>query len=133
MAEVLDNQMGYKVSSRPGFFLNGLDLDVPDVDPYALLRMMRSERRIMTGILSLHDGLTAKDARDLLSFDSTKPILRGRNPAETYTGEIFDASDRPEGGDVILWWNDLEKDHRYKKWSKSLAEVWDMISSSSAR
>lgn len=26
---------------------------------------------------------------------------------------LCDASDREEGGDVILWWNDLEKDKRY--------------------
>ena len=25
---------------------------------------------------------------------------------------LFDASDREEGGGVIVWWNDLEKDSR---------------------
>lgn len=25
---------------------------------------------------------------------------------------IFDASDRPEGGEVIRWWNDISKDSR---------------------
>jgi UDP-glucose:glycoprotein glucosyltransferase len=26
--------------------------------------------------------------------------------------DIFDASDRQEGGDLVLWWNDIEKDSR---------------------
>ena len=26
---------------------------------------------------------------------------------------LFDASDRPEGGEVIIWWNDFEKDNRF--------------------
>ena len=35
-------------------------------------------------------------------------------------GELFDASDRREGSEVIMYWNDLEKDIRYKPWSKSV-------------
>jgi len=26
--------------------------------------------------------------------------------------DIFDASDRPEGGNLVFWWNDIEKDNR---------------------
>lgn len=26
--------------------------------------------------------------------------------------DLFDASDRLEGGNLILWWNDIEKDSR---------------------
>jgi len=26
---------------------------------------------------------------------------------------IFDASDRLEGGGIVVWWNDIEKDSRY--------------------
>ena len=33
---------------------------------------------------------------------------------------IFDASDRIEDGQVIFWWNDVEKDQRYASWSSDL-------------
>lgn len=26
--------------------------------------------------------------------------------------DLFDASDRPEGGNLVFWWNDIEKDNR---------------------
>ena len=26
--------------------------------------------------------------------------------------DLFDASDRPEGGSLVFWWNDIEKDNR---------------------
>jgi len=29
------------------------------------------------------------------------------------TDGLFDASDRIEGGGVVVWWNDLEKDEQY--------------------
>ncbi|KAJ7809887.1 hypothetical protein B0H14DRAFT_1493534 [Mycena olivaceomarginata] len=36
---------------------------------------------------------------------------------------IFDASDRTEGGEVLVWWNDIEKDSRYAKWSPSIHSI----------
>jgi UDP-glucose:glycoprotein glucosyltransferase len=38
-------------------------------------------------------------------------------------GDLFDAGDKEEGGDLVLWWNDLEKDRKYKSWSKDLKDV----------
>lgn len=36
---------------------------------------------------------------------------------------IVDASDREEGGNVVVWWNDLEKDQRYAHWSNNMQIV----------
>ncbi|KAH7906009.1 glycosyltransferase family 24 protein [Hygrophoropsis aurantiaca] len=33
---------------------------------------------------------------------------------------LIDASDRPEGGELVLWWNDLENDRRYSRFPASL-------------
>jgi UDP-glucose:glycoprotein glucosyltransferase len=53
-------------------------------------------------------GLTPKQAVDLIS----DPVI-GRSQTEEDPGEgVVDASDRPEGGEVIIWWNDVEKDKR---------------------
>ena len=37
----------------------------------------------------------------------------GTSPSNTgIIDDLFDASDRPEGGNLVFWWNDIEKDNR---------------------
>lgn len=36
---------------------------------------------------------------------------------------IFDVSDRQEGGNVIMWLNDLEKDGRYRSFPTTIESV----------
>lgn len=71
-------------------------------------------------MLSLIDlGFTPQQAFELIS----DPLI-GLAQTEEDAGEgIFDASDRIEGGDVITWWNDIEKDKRYKSWPNTLQGV----------
>jgi UDP-glucose:glycoprotein glucosyltransferase len=71
-------------------------------------------------MLSLIDiGFTPQQAFDLIS----DPLI-GQAQIEEDAGEgIFDASDRIEGGEVITWWNDIEKDKRYKSWPNTLQGV----------
>lgn len=75
---------------------------------YRLLRVMRKERRIVGSLTEL--GLNRQEAIDVL----THPIIGGGDNGETGVSldGMFDASDRPEGGDIIVWWNDFEKDRR---------------------
>lgn len=40
---------------------------------------------------------------------------------------IFDVSDREEGGDVIFWFNDLEKDGRYGGWPATIEAVSELF------
>ena len=65
-------------------------------------------------------GLTAGQAVDLLTH---KAIGLAQSDSADVTDALFDASDRPEGGSVIVWWNDLTKDSRYAKWNPSLTGV----------
>ena len=73
----------------------------------SLLRAMRKERQIMASLMSF--GLNTSEAIKVLTHSSiveahsSKPVLEN----------LFDSSDRIEGGDVIVWWNDLEADSRY--------------------
>ena len=84
----------------------------------SLLRMMRAERKRMVSLGEL--GLSPKQAVDVISWSSARAAAGGQQPAlEGY----FDASDRIEGGDVIIWWNDIEKDSRYSRWPTSLTGV----------
>ena len=53
-------------------------------------------------------GLLPGEAFELV----TRPSVGGSSPKGDVTDDLFDASDRPEGGDLVLWWNDIEKDSR---------------------
>jgi UDP-glucose:glycoprotein glucosyltransferase len=53
-------------------------------------------------------GLQPNEAFDLL----THPSLGTFSPTNGMTDDLFDASDRPEGGGLVYWWNDIEKDSR---------------------
>ncbi|WVQ70245.1 uncharacterized protein L199_008471 [Kwoniella botswanensis] len=84
------------------------------LDAYGLLRAIRTERRHVLSLTSL--GLTPKQAIDLIA----DPVI-GEAQVEDSPGEgTVDASDRVEGGDVIVYWNNIEKDKRYKNWPTSL-------------
>ncbi|KAF7297231.1 hypothetical protein MIND_00956200 [Mycena indigotica] len=95
------------------FWFNGMILNEKDVNPMGLLRLVRKEKTIMNSLAGL--GLSRAQAIELLSHSSVSATQ-----AESALDNVFDASDRPEGGDVIVWWNDLEKDSRYAQWPTSI-------------
>lgn len=88
------------------FWLNGLQIDAKDVNPFGLLRLLKKEREIMNALVSR--GMTRGQAFELL----THPEFANRQE-NTGLDAIFDASDRLEGANIIVWWNDIEKDSRY--------------------
>lgn len=95
-------------------WLNGVVVAEKDMNPFALLRLLRKERSVMKSLGSL--GLSPSQALDLLTHNAV-------SVAQSDTGVLdglFDASDRPEGGDLIVWWNDFEHDARYARWGSSL-------------
>ncbi|BGP08072.1 killer toxin resistant protein [Rhodotorula toruloides] len=124
ISEVSTNQMSSVLTTRPSFFLNGIPLTEAEVDPFALLRLMRKERKHIVDLLSLSIHMTGKEARDILIGGSPRSPSSSRDRIGVDAlGELYDSTDRDEGGQVILWWNDLEKDRRYKSWSKSVREL----------
>ncbi|KWU41782.1 hypothetical protein RHOSPDRAFT_22376 [Rhodotorula sp. JG-1b] len=124
ISEVSTNQMTSPLARRPAFFLNGKHLTEDEVEPFALLRIMRKERKIINDLLSLDARMTGADARHILIAGGPKePTLSQDRIDPELLGELYDATDRQEGKGVILWWNDLEKDRRYKSWTKSVREL----------
>lgn len=81
-------------------------VNTPQLLLCSLLRILRKERETIGQIRNL--GLSAPQAIDLLTHEAIMLSQAGSRVVD----DIFDASDRPEGGDVIMWWNDLEKDSR---------------------
>jgi UDP-glucose:glycoprotein glucosyltransferase len=78
---------------------------------------MRKERAIVSALTTL--GLEPGQAVALL----THPALAEAQGAGGVLDGLFDASDRLEGGDLIMWWNDMETDSRYARWNPSITGV----------
>lgn len=89
----------------------------------SLLRLLRKEREVMRSVLDL--GLTSEQAIDLL----THPTISKAQADSGVLDGIFDASDRPEDGGVLVWLNDFEKDKRYERWGSALSLVCSSLSS----
>ncbi|OXG53132.1 UDP-glucose:glycoprotein glucosyltransferase [Cryptococcus neoformans] len=95
--------------AKEAIYINGKPFD-RDLNPYTLLKALRDERQLTISLTSL--GLTPKQSIDILA----DPVV-GQGQIENDMGEgLVDASDRIEGGDVITYWNDIEKDKRYHNW-----------------
>ncbi|KAH9924083.1 glycosyltransferase family 24 protein [Fomitopsis serialis] len=114
LAEEVENNQVVARSGTNVVWLNGVLLSEKDMNPFALLRLLRRERGIMQSLTSL--GLSTSQALELL----THPYISAAQSASDVLDGIVDASDRQEGGDVIQWLNDFEKDSRYGRWAKTL-------------
>lgn len=89
------------------FWFNGVPTDARDINPFALLRLLRKEKTIVQSLTSY--GLSNSQAFELM----THPAIASAQKDSGMTEAVFDASDRPEGGGLIMWWNDMEKDTRW--------------------
>ncbi|KAJ4473165.1 glycosyltransferase family 24 protein [Lentinula aciculospora] len=113
MQEVHENQLRVQGGAN-AMWLNGVPVAEKDLDVFGLLRLLKKERGIMMELTRLN--LERGEAIELL----THPILSIAQESKDVLDGLVDASDRVEGGDVIIWWNDLEKDRRYNQWSASI-------------
>ncbi|ORX39729.1 UDP-glucose:Glyco protein glucosyltransferase-domain-containing protein, partial [Kockovaella imperatae] len=114
ISEAIGRMLSQPVPVR-GIFINGKLHAESEIDAYSLLNTLRTERDLAKSLVDL--GLAPSQAIHLLT-DS----LIGRQQTEDDTSDgLVDASDRHEGGNVIIWWNDIEKDSRYKGWSTSIS------------
>lgn len=98
----------------PGFnvlWINGVQIMGRDIDAYALLEHLRHERKMINGVREI--GLSGPEAIDLLSHEA---ITASQVEQEV---QRYDWRDEHEGGNVIIWMNDIEKDKRYAEWPTS--------------
>lgn len=110
--EVQTNQMNARLGDS--VWINGRNLKSTDMDAFRLLDIIREERSRMIELTSL--GLTPEQAFELLTNEG---IGEAQLQEEPLAG-LVDASDRSEGGSVIIWWNNIEKDKKYSTWSSSI-------------
>ncbi|KAK4688056.1 UDP-glucose:glycoprotein glucosyltransferase, partial [Tremellales sp. Uapishka_1] len=106
--------MGKRGSQPSAFYINGKTIKDTELNAYSLHKILRSERSLTLSLTSL--GLTPKQAFELIS----DPLVGQAQTEEDPLEGLVDASDRPEEGQVITWWNDMEKDKRYQQWPKHI-------------
>ena len=102
-------------------WLNGQQIDPKDLHPFAILRLLKKERAVMQSLTS--QGLQPSQAFQLL----THPAIAATQRDSATMGTVFDASDRPEGEEIIVWWNDMEKDKRYVDSSQSFQYLLNCV------
>ncbi|KAH5085410.1 hypothetical protein HBH95_026520 [Parastagonospora nodorum] len=93
-------------------WINGVQIPARDVNPYSLLSHLRRERTLINGIRS--QGLSAPDVVALLSHEAIAATQTQDEP------QRYDFRDEIEGGNVIMYLNDIEKDDRYESWPTDL-------------
>ena len=106
---------GYNV-----IWLNGLQVQSRQMDAFALLEQLRRERSLVKNLQAIR--LNGREAVDILS----NPII-----AESKVdgdAQRYDYRDAIEGGKVIVWLNDIEKDKRYSSWPSHSSAVGPLFS-----
>ncbi|KAJ5095630.1 hypothetical protein NUU61_004986 [Penicillium alfredii] len=95
-----------------GMWVNGLQIDSRETDAFSLLDLLRRERKLIEKFRGL--GISAQEAVKILSHQI---IGEARIQEDS---QRFDYRDHLEGGQVIIWLNDIENDPVYESWSSDL-------------
>ncbi|KAK9346477.1 UDP-glucose:glycoprotein glucosyltransferase-domain-containing protein [Lipomyces starkeyi] len=97
-------------------FVNGARVDsVLSDDPISVLDVLNRERKLIDDLNYLE--LSNKIATELISGPA---VLKLKDQP---TEPRFDCSDKIEGGDTIVWLNNIEKDTKYRKMSTKITAI----------
>lgn len=110
--EHIANRELYLPSGLNVLWINGVQIMPRDLDAYSLLEYLRKERRMINGVREL--GLSAQEAIDLLAHQAITAAYASQE------AQRYDWRDVHEGGNVIMWLNNIEKDTRYAEWPQSI-------------
>lgn len=113
--DVVINQQSMRMGNM--VWVNGRFIGPLEANAISLLDVIREERHRALSLCAL--GLTPLQAFEILSDDSIGEALNSVDPLQS----LVDASDKPEGGNVIQWWNNIEKDSRYSSWPEAISVV----------
>jgi len=85
--------------------LEQLSCNKPQTDTHnSLLKLIQKERDVLESLTS--QGLSPAEAFELL----THPTIEAVDTSRDLLDGTFDASDRPEEGNLIVWLNNIETD-----------------------
>lgn len=81
------------------------------------MRLLRSERKLIKCFEDL--GFLPKEAINIMSNPELTKVNRLNDDSNNVMYDVRDTAEAP----FVIWWNDLEKDHRYSSWTSHLQEV----------
>lgn len=113
--EVANNRRGLFPPGFNGLWINGGQVDARQTDVFSLVDQLRRERRLIEKFREV--GFSANETVNILSHPSIVAALAEDTPPR------YDYRDDIEGGNVIIWMNDLEKDSRYGEWTTEVDGV----------
>ncbi|OJJ51373.1 hypothetical protein ASPZODRAFT_148662 [Penicilliopsis zonata CBS 506.65] len=111
--EVHSNRGQMYPSGHNIMWINGVQMDARKIDAFSLLDHLRRERNLIDRFRNL--GLSAQETVKLLSH---RKVARAQADNEP---QRYNYRDEIEGGRVVLWLNDIEKDVKYESWTNELA------------
>jgi UDP-glucose:glycoprotein glucosyltransferase len=115
LAEHSENRGMLVPSGMNIMWINGVQIVERQLDAFTLLDILRREKRLIDSVREL--SLTGPEAIKLLSHSAVAVAKSEDEP------QRFDWTDAAEGGNVIIWLNDIEKDKRYEAWPADLKIV----------
>lgn len=94
---------GYNV-----IWMNGMQVQARQMDAFGLLEQLRRERSIVNNLREI--GFSGSEAVQILTHEAiASSKVEGDAPRYDYRDDL-------EGGKIIVWLNDIEKDKRYSSW-----------------
>lgn len=105
------NRQTYLNQGLNVIWINGLQIDPRNVNAFALLDKLRSERKLVEGFKSF----TPKEATSLMSHVAL---------ADAKTN---DQAPRYNWQGPVIWLNDIEKDERYQDWPSNASAMIQML------
>ena len=118
-AEFVDEHLKNRETFLPAgynvIWMNGMQVEPRQMDAFALLDQLRRERSLIGSLRNL--GFTGEEAVRILSHPA---IAESKAIGDL---QRYDYRDITEGGKVIIWLNDVEKDKRYAAWPREIAAV----------
>lgn len=101
---------GYNV-----IWMNGMQVQARQMDAFGLLEQLRRERSIVDSLRGI--GFSGLEAVQILTHEA---IASSKKEGDT---QRYDYRDDLEGGNIIVWLNDIEKDKRYSGWPTHTSAV----------
>lgn len=115
VAEHRHNRDAFLPAGYNVIWMNGQQVQSRSMDAFALLDQLRRERALARNLRSI--GFSGSEAVQILSH---KAISDSKIDAEV---QRYDYRDDLEGGSIIIWLNDIEKDSRYNSWPSEASAV----------
>lgn len=115
LKEHVSNRESFLPAGYNVIWMNGLQVQGRQMDAFALLEQIRRERYLVDNIRSL--GFSGTEAVQILSHQA---ISDAKLEGDT---QRYDYRDALEGGKVVIWLNDIERDKRYNSWPAQSSAV----------